>query len=71
MQATTREYCVEASRMDGAWHLRLSPWNGNLAGDDVLTGPPLIELENQTAGPDPLRLLQGLLSGGQRPDLAP
>jgi hypothetical protein len=51
--------------MDGAWRLRVTPWTGSLESDVVLTGPPLLELENQTAEPDSLPLLQALLAGGQ------
>jgi hypothetical protein len=63
MHATTRDFCIEASRKDGAWSLCVSPWNGSLEGDDVLTGPSLLELRGQTTGTDPLTLLRALLSG--------
>jgi hypothetical protein len=59
----TRELCIEASRNHGAWSLRVSPWNGNLEDDDVLTGPPVVDVREQTDGPDPLTLLRALLSG--------
>jgi hypothetical protein len=59
-----REYCIESARSrGGAWHLRVSPWNGSLTDDDVLTGPPVVDLRDQTAGPDPLALLRALLTG--------
>ena len=63
MQSTSRDYCIEAGCMHCAWSLRLSPWNGSLEGDDVLTGPPLVDLKDQTTGPDPLTLLRALLAG--------
>jgi hypothetical protein len=44
---------------------RAAKWNGSLAGAHVLTGSPLVKLENETTGPDPLPLLQVLLSGGR------
>jgi hypothetical protein len=43
--------------------LRVSPWNGRLE-EDVLTGPPVVDLREQTEGPDPLALLRALLTGG-------
>ena len=58
-----REYCIESGRNNGAWHLRVSPWNGSLTDDDVLTGPPVVDLRSQTEGPDPLSLLRALLTG--------
>jgi hypothetical protein len=59
-----REYCIESGRTRGAWHLRVSPWNGSMTDDDVLTGPPMVDLRGQTAGSDPLALLRALLTGG-------
>jgi hypothetical protein len=59
----TREYCMEAGRHHGAWHLRVSPWTGSLTDDDVLAGPPVVDLRDQSEGPDPLTLLRALLSG--------
>jgi hypothetical protein len=58
-----REYCIESGRNRGAWHLRVSPWNGSLTDDDVLTGPPVVDRRDQTEGPDPLALLRALLTG--------
>jgi hypothetical protein len=58
-----REYCIESGRSRGGWHLRVSPWNGSLTDDDVLTGPPVVDLRDQTEGPDPLTLLRALLTG--------
>jgi hypothetical protein len=58
-----REYCIESGRSRGGWHLRVSPWNGSLTDDDVLTGPPVVDLRDQTEGPDPLALLRALLTG--------
>jgi len=63
--AETREYCIEAGRSHGAWSLRVSPWTGSMTDDDVLAGPPIVDLRDQTAGPDPLALLRALLSGGR------
>src|SRR3712207_917812 len=63
MQPTPRDYCVETGRMDGRWHLRVSPWSGSLQGDDVRTGPPVVDLRDQHDGRDPLTALIGLLSG--------
>ena len=60
-QSTSRDYCIEAGCRHGAWNLRLSPWNGSMDGD--VTGPPLVDLKNQTAGPDPLTLLRALVAG--------
>jgi hypothetical protein len=60
----TREYCIESGPNRGAWRLRVSPWNGSLTDDDVLTGPPVVDLAGQTVGPDPLSLLRALLMGG-------
>jgi hypothetical protein len=60
----TREYCIESGRTRGAWHLRVSPWSGSMTDDDVLTGPPMVDLRGQTAGSDPLALLRALLTGG-------
>jgi hypothetical protein len=57
------EYCIESGRGPGGWHLRVSPWNGSLTDDDVLTGPPVVDLRDQTEGPDPLTLLRALLTG--------
>jgi hypothetical protein len=66
-QAVSRDYCIEAAgHTDGTWSLRVSPWNGEMEGDDVLTGPPLVELRDQTSGTDPLALLRALLSGQAR-----
>src|SRR4051812_32546512 len=50
------QLCVEASRNRGAWTLRVSPWNGSMTDDDVLAGPPLVDLRGQTNGADPLAL---------------
>jgi hypothetical protein len=61
--AETRDYSIDAGRVDGAWSLRVSPWNGRLE-EDVLTGPPVVDLREQTEGPDPLALLRALLTGG-------
>jgi hypothetical protein len=61
----TREYCIESGRNRGAWSLRVSPWNGSLTDDDVLAGPPVVDLRGQTDGPDPLALLRALLTGGR------
>ena len=63
MRATTSDLCIEAGRTDGAWSLRVSPWSGSTEDDDVLPGPLLVDLKNQTTGPDPLTLLQALLGG--------
>ena len=59
-----RQLCIEAGRSDGAWHLRVSPWTGSLTDDDVLAGPPAVDLHHQSEEPDPLALLRALLSGG-------
>jgi hypothetical protein len=59
----TRQFCIESSRSRGGWHLRVSPWNGSLTDDDVLTGPPVVDRRDQTEGPDPLTLLRTLLTG--------
>jgi hypothetical protein len=58
-----REYCIESGRSRSGWHLRVSPWNGSLTDDDVLTGPPVVDRRDQTEGPDPLTLLRTLLTG--------
>ena len=57
------EYCIEAGRSRGAWSLRVSPWTGSLTDDDVLSGPQVVDLRDQTDGPAPLSLLRALLSG--------
>jgi hypothetical protein len=59
-----RQLCIEAGRSNGAWSLRVSPWTGSLSDDDVLAGPPVVDLRRQSEGPDPLSLLQALLAGG-------
>jgi hypothetical protein len=64
VSAETRQLCIEAGRNHGAWSLRVSPWTGSLTDDDVLAGPPLVDLRGQTEGPDPLTLLRVLLTGG-------
>jgi hypothetical protein len=61
----SRDYCIEAGRNHGAWSLRVSPWNGEMEGDDVLTGPPLVALRDQIEGADPLARLRALLTGRQ------
>ena len=61
--AETREFCIEADRNHGTWSLRVSPWTGCLT-DDVLSGPPVLDLRGQASGADPLSLLRALLSGG-------
>jgi hypothetical protein len=59
-----RQLCIEAGRNHGAWSLRVSPWTGSLTDDDVLAGPPLVDLSDQVGGLDPLSLLRALLTGG-------
>jgi len=56
-------FCVEAGRESGVWSLRVSPWSGEFESDNVLTGPPVVYLTDQTDGPDPLALLRALLTG--------
>jgi hypothetical protein len=58
-----RQLCIESGGTRGAWHLRVSPWSGSLTDDDVLTGPPIVALDDQRDGPDPLTLLRALLTG--------
>jgi hypothetical protein len=58
-----RQLCIEAGRSNGAWSLRVSPWTGSLTDDDVLAGPPAVDLRRQTEGPDPLAVLRALLTG--------
>jgi hypothetical protein len=60
----TRELCVESGRNRGAWSLRVSPWTGSMTDDDVCLDPTLVNLRDQTDGPDPLALLRALLTGG-------
>jgi hypothetical protein len=60
----SRDYCIEANRTAGTWSLRVSPWSESLeSGDDVRTGPPLVERRDQTAVTDPLTVLRALVSG--------
>ena len=56
-----RQLCIEAGRSDGRWQLRVSPWTGSLPDEDVLAEPPIVDLRDQTEGPDPLTLLRALL----------
>jgi hypothetical protein len=58
----SRDFVLEACRSDGAWNLRVSPWDGSIEDGDV-SGPPVVELRDQTAGADPFTLLRALLSG--------
>jgi len=60
-----RQLCIEAGRNHGAWSLRVSPWTGSLTDDDLLAGPPVVDLRGQVEGPDPLTLLRALLTGGR------
>jgi|SRR5829696_5363350 len=58
------QYCVEAGRESGHWYLRVSPWDGTVDNDNVLTGPAVVDLSEQTGGTDPLTALRALLAGG-------
>lgn len=58
-----RRFCIEAGRKDGAWRLRVLPWDGD-HHDDMLGEPPVLELSDQREGEDPLMLLRALLSVG-------
>jgi hypothetical protein len=55
------DYCIEASREDGVWRLRVLPWTGR--HHENMTGPAVVDLTDQRKGLDPLGLLRALLSG--------
>ncbi len=58
-------YIVNAGREDGAWRLRVSRWRGDEEDGTNITNPPIVNLQNQTEGTDPLTALWLLLSGGR------
>jgi hypothetical protein len=61
---TYGQYVISAGRENGAWRMHVQQV---LADDDEsgehIFGPELIDVRDQTDGPDPLALLQGLLGG--------
>jgi hypothetical protein len=61
-ESTLQTYCVEAGQVGDGWNLRVSRWSGSIDDGDV-TGPPLVDLHDQTAGADPFTLLRTLLTG--------
>ena len=57
-------YEMAAGRLGGRWSLMVSPTTTDEFGDIQNAGPPVVDLRDQTAGPDPLALLRALLTGG-------
>ena len=56
-------YEIAAGRRDGRWYLMVSPTTTDEVGDIQTAGPPVVDLRDQTEGPDPLALLRALLTG--------
>ncbi len=60
-QITYGQFEVAAGRENGAWRMRVQ--QVLVDDDEPVYGPDVLDVRDQTDGPDPLALLQGLLAG--------
>lgn len=61
--ATYGAFAVEGGRVDGVHRLRVYPVLTGFDDGDLHLGPALVDVRDQTEGPDAVALLQSLLGG--------